>query len=133
MDLYLPRAPSALAGRRAPGVEVPVRPAQPPAHPAVVAVAVAVAAAAAAVAAAVAAALGRRGVQRPLRAPQGMRRGAATCSQNYHVITEATSQNNESFVRIILILTETANNVDPRLREVAPRSQREPAGGIHAI
>ena len=80
MDLYLPRAPGALAGRGAPGVEVPVRPAQPPAHPAVVAVAVAVAAAAAAVAAAVAAALGRRGVQRPLRAPQGMRGGAATFS-----------------------------------------------------
>ena len=74
--MSLPRAPSAFAGRRAPRVEVPVRPAQATAHPAVVAAAVAVASAA--VAAAVSAALGRRRVQRPLRAPQGMRGGAAT-------------------------------------------------------
>ena len=88
MVTRLPRAPGAFAGRRAPRVEVPVRPAQPPAHPAVVAVvavAVAVAAAAAAVAAAVAAALGRRRVQRPLRAPQGMRGGAATFKAKYKV------------------------------------------------
>ena len=78
---FLPRAPGAFAGGRAPGVEVPVGPAEAAAHPALAVAAVAVPAAA--VAAAVAAArLGRRRVQRPLRAPQGMRRGAAAFKGN---------------------------------------------------
>ena len=75
MNGNFPRAPAALARRRAPRVEVPVRPAQPSAHAAAATVARVVAVVA--VAAAVAAVLGRRRVQRSLRAPQGMRGGAA--------------------------------------------------------
>ena len=80
---FLPRAPGAFAGGRAPGIEVPVRPAEAAAHPALAVAAMAAVTAAVAVAAAVAAArLGRRRVQRPLRAPQGMRRGAAAYKAN---------------------------------------------------
>ena len=81
---FIPRAPGAFAGGRAPGVEVPVGPAEAAAHPALAVAAVtAVAVPAAAVTAAVPAArLGRRRVQRPLRAPQGMRRGAAAFKGN---------------------------------------------------
>ena len=80
---FLPRAPGAFAGGRAPGVEVPVGPAEAAAHPALAVAAVTAVPAAAAVAAAVPAArLGRRRVQRPLRAPQGMRRGAAAFKGN---------------------------------------------------
>ena len=88
MNVYIPRAPAALARRRAPRVEVPVRSAQPSAHAAAVARVVAVVA----VAAAVAAALGRRRVQRSLRAPQGMRGGAAAFKESAKPIDRALAR-----------------------------------------